>query len=169
MHLSKKTYGHEQGLSACFRQWQAKSHCRYLHGYALSVSLCFQAATLDGRGWVVDFGGLKPLKEKIVGLLDHKTLIAADDPDLECFMLMHDRGVLDLTVCPGGVGCEAFAQRIYGMAEDFLAKSYLPTLREMGIKVPQALSVHSCTVAEHGANGAIFVPTAPRMLTGIEA
>ena len=33
---STKTYGHEEGLSCCFRQWRAThSHCRLLHGYAL--------------------------------------------------------------------------------------------------------------------------------------
>ena len=39
---STKTYGHEEGLSCCFRQWRAThSHCRLLHGYALSFRLTF--------------------------------------------------------------------------------------------------------------------------------
>ena len=35
MYRSSKTYGHEIGLSAAFRQWRAQSHCRLIHGYAL--------------------------------------------------------------------------------------------------------------------------------------
>ena len=32
MFLSTKTYGHDLGLSAAFRQWRAESHCRLIHG-----------------------------------------------------------------------------------------------------------------------------------------
>jgi 6-pyruvoyltetrahydropterin/6-carboxytetrahydropterin synthase len=43
LHFVKKTYGHELGLSACFRQHRAKSHCRFLHGYPLSFTFTFAA------------------------------------------------------------------------------------------------------------------------------
>lgn len=48
-YLSTKTYGHEVGLSATFRQWRAKSHCRLLHGYSLSFRFEFEANTLDDK------------------------------------------------------------------------------------------------------------------------
>lgn len=80
-YLSTKTYGHEVGLSATFRQWRAKSHCRLLHGYSLSFRFEFEANTLDDKNLVVDFGGLKELRAILEGTFDHKTVVAADDPE----------------------------------------------------------------------------------------
>lgn len=77
---STKTYGHDIGLSCCFRQWRSASHCRFLHGYALAVHLEFEADDLDARSWVMDFGSLKPVRQWLVQTFDHKTLVAADDP-----------------------------------------------------------------------------------------
>ena len=74
-YKSTKTYGHELGLSCCFRQWRAESHCRLLHGYALSIRLVFEAEELDVRNWVVDFGSLKSLKQMFVDTFDHKLLV----------------------------------------------------------------------------------------------
>ena len=53
---STKTYGHDLGFSAAFRQWRADSHCKYIHGYALAFRFEFEADELDVRNWVVDFG-----------------------------------------------------------------------------------------------------------------
>ena len=77
---STKTYGHEIGLSACFRQWRAESHCRLLHGYALAVKFVFESEELDVRNWVVDFGSLKTLKGWLEDTFDHTLLVANDDP-----------------------------------------------------------------------------------------
>lgn len=49
IYRSTKTYGHEIGLSAAFRQWRAESHCRFVHGYALAVKFVFEAGELDAR------------------------------------------------------------------------------------------------------------------------
>ena len=60
MHYSTKRYGHEQGLSAVFRQPNAShSHCQLLHGYSLAFTFTFSCKELDDKNWVVDFGGLK--------------------------------------------------------------------------------------------------------------
>ena len=64
-HYSTKTYGHNIGLSAVFRQLHADSHCRFLHGYSLQFKFTFGCDELDEKNWVVDFGGLK--FEKMVG------------------------------------------------------------------------------------------------------
>lgn len=168
MFHANKTFGHELGLSTCFRQWRAAhSHCRFLHGYALSVRLCFQASAPDSRGWVVDFGALKPLKVKLEDLLDHKTLIAGDDPELAHFMDMYMRGLIDLRVLPNGVGCENFARHIYGMTEEFLAKDYIKWLRDSGVTPPQGLALQYCEVGEHYSNAAHYAPKVPRILTAL--
>lgn len=145
MYRSSKTYGHEIGLSACFRQWRAESHCRFLHGYALSIHLEFEAEELDVRNWCVDFGSLKSFKGQLEDTFDHKTLVAEDDPMLAHFKTLEDAGLAQVVVVPA-TGCEAFARLIYECAEIWLKDAgYAPRVR-----------MHSVTVREHGANSATY-------------
>lgn len=144
-YQSTKTYGHNLGLSAAFRQWRADSHCKYLHGYALAVKLVFEADELDVRNWVVDFGSLKSLKQRLEDTFDHKTLVAADDPELEFFREAHKRGIIDMVVTEAN-GCEAFAALIYDTTEIWLEDAgYADRVRLV-----------SCEVMEHGANSAVY-------------
>ena len=54
--------------SCAFRQWRADhSHCHYLHGYQLKAKYWFGCKELDNKNWAVDFGGLKDLKEGLIG------------------------------------------------------------------------------------------------------
>lgn len=150
MYQVTKTYGHDIGLSACFRQWRAKSHCRFIHGYALSFKFTFQAETLDENGWVIDFGSLKPLKQWLVDNFDHRLVIAEDDPAINTLMALSDNDLMegklaDVTILPR-VGCEAFARRAYDEAAALLYAM------EWGDRV----RVHSVEVREHGANSAIY-------------
>ncbi len=145
-HVSTKTYGHETGLSCCFRQWRAASHCMLLHGYALSIRLEFSAEELDERNWVIDFGGLKGLKAWLVGKFDHTTLVARDDPKLEWFQEGARMGVLQL-VLVDAVGCEATARLIYEEATAWLdVNGHSPRVR-----------LDCVEVSEHGANSAKYV------------
>ena len=82
-YYSTKTYGHNIGLSAVFRQPHADhSHCRFLHGYSLAFKFTFGCSSLDHRNWAVDFGGLKPLKNWLEDTFDHKTVIDINDLSL---------------------------------------------------------------------------------------
>lgn len=123
---STKRYVHANGLSCCFRQWRAESHCEYLHGYAISVKLTFETATLDHRNWVQDFGGLKPVKKWLEDTFDHKTLVAKDDPALELFQTMNNHqgrgGKLIQLVVVEDVGCEAFSKMIWDYTQKWLAE-----------------------------------------------
>jgi len=145
MFISTKTYGHSIGLSACFRQWKADSHCRYLHGYALQVRLEFEADELDHRNWVVDFGSLKSLKGWLEDTFDHKLLVAEDDPLRDELCKLSELNLADV-VMVGATGCEAFAMMIYECAEVWLKDNgYAPRVRMRLVEV-----------AEHGANSAIY-------------
>lgn len=146
MYQSGKTYGPEQGFSCCFRQWKANSHCAQLHGYALSFKLIFESDQLDENGWIIDFGGLKTFKKWLESKFDHKTIVAADDPELEYFKDGEEKGVLDLVVLPA-VGCEKFAEYVYNHAAMWLLDN------GYGDRV----TLVSVTVAEHGANHATFI------------
>jgi 6-pyruvoyltetrahydropterin/6-carboxytetrahydropterin synthase len=148
MYRSTKRYGHELGLSACFRQHRAThSHCSLLHGYALAFTFVFEAETLDAHNWVQDFGGLKDLKRKLVTMFDHTCIVAKDDPQVAFFGVLQKQGLIDLRVL-GAVGCEAFANVAYHMAQGVL----------LSMGESQRVRVVSCECAEHGANSAVYMP-----------
>lgn len=146
VYRSTKTYGHDVGLSAAFRQWRAESHCKYIHGYSLKVSFVFEAMMgLDVRNWVVDYGSLKSLKGWLEDMFDHKTLVAEDDPEIEWFREAHKRGIIQMIEVPA-TGCEKFAEFIYEYAEGWLMDNgYSPRCKLVSVEV-----------SEHGANSAIF-------------
>jgi 6-pyruvoyltetrahydropterin/6-carboxytetrahydropterin synthase len=142
---STKTYGNHVGISAAFRQWKAHSHCRFVHGYALGFKFTFEADELDQSNWVVDFGGLKPLKAMLEDTFDHKVVVAEDDPHLDYFKQGEALGVLELVVVPSG-GCEKFAELVYECTEQWLKDAgFAPRCRLVSVEV-----------FEHGANSAIF-------------
>lgn len=152
-YQSTKTYGHDLGLSACFRQPKAiHSHCSLLHGYALSFKFTFECDGLDSREWCVDFGGLKWLKSELVNFFDHKLLVAANDPQLDAICELSSIGVADVIVMVNGVGCERFAEFAYNLAVLAL---------ERDANLAPRVRVVSCECAEHGANSAIYIPNYP--------
>lgn len=116
---SGKVYVHSVGLSCAFRQWKAESHCRFLHGYSLQVGFTFRSIGLDERNWVVDFGSMKSLKGWLEDMFDHKTLVASDDPEIDTFRALEQRGLIQLRELPH-VGMEATAYYIYQYAETWL-------------------------------------------------
>ena len=145
MYRVTKTYGHDLGLSACFRQWRAQSHCAFLHGYALSFKLTFESTVLDENGWVINFGGLKIVKSWLEDRFDHKLQVALDDPDYARLMELARIGLAKVTVSEK-VGCEAFAKQTWDFVENFLTKNgYSPRV-----------SLVEVEVREHGANSAIY-------------
>jgi len=112
MHRSIKTYGNEVGLSCCFRQWRADSHCNKLHGYSLGFRFTFESANLDEHNWVYDFGSCKWIKEYLQDKFDHRLILAKDDPEFE---RIRDLGWRDIAVIivMDDVGCEKFAEMVY--------------------------------------------------------
>ena len=143
-YQSTKTYGHNIGLSACFRQPNAHSHCKFLHGYSLQFKFTFQAGELDDKNWVVDFGGLKPLKAWLEETFDHKVVLDRDDPMLYKFAELENAGLAEITILDG-VGVEMFAKHAYNKADKLV--------REMTNNRCWVISVEC---AEHGANSAIY-------------
>lgn len=142
-YYSTKTYGNDRGLSCCFRQWKASdSHCRYLHGYSLGVKVKFKSDTLDHRNWVMDFGGLKPFKNYLESIFDHKTVVASDDPMLESFRELDKKGVIQLVVLEA-VGCEKFAEHLADWLQNWLIESN-----------NESIKLQTVEVFEHSANSA---------------
>ena len=146
-YRSTKTFGHDVGLSAAFRQWRADSHCRFIHGYALAFRFEFETDELDSRNWVVDFGGLKGLRGMLEDTFDHKMLVAQDDPEIEWFREAQRRGIAEVVEVEAG-GCEKFAELVYECTDQWLRDAgFAPRCRLVSVEV-----------REHGANSAIYCP-----------
>ena len=144
MYQSTKTYGNEVGLSCCFRQWRADSHCNKLHGYSLGFRFTFEAAELDERNWVYDFGGCKWIKEYLQDEFDHKLVVAKDDPHLERILHTVYTDIAVVKVMDD-VGCEKFAEKVYNYVSP---KVYEDTKGRV--------SLFSVECFEHGANSASY-------------
>lgn len=150
MYYVTKTYDHNLGLSACFRQPMATSHCKDPHGYPLSFKLKFGSERLNSDNWVIDFGGLKPIKAWLCENFDHRTVLAQNDPALTDFFALYDKwGFQEPLVLPF-VGCEGFAKHTFDHVHDWLVETHF---LEMDIR---GLHLAEVEVREHGANSAIY-------------
>jgi 6-pyruvoyltetrahydropterin/6-carboxytetrahydropterin synthase len=156
IYRSTKTYDHSEGLSCCFRQWRAQSHCRLIHGYALAFAFTFATADLDERNWCFDFGGLKPVKNWLKHMFDHTMLAAEDDPELPRFIELQKCGLVELRVLPA-VGCEATAKYVFEYVQAFVHEH-----------TNGRVWLESAEVREHAGNSALYwrARPAPRISAG---
>ena len=103
-----------EGYSTAFRQWRAKhSHCQFVHGYALKFKVTFEG-NLDELNWVCDFGCFKRngIKDHMNYMFDHTTIVAKDDPELNSFKDLEEKGLIQLRIL-NHVGCEKFAEYVF--------------------------------------------------------
>ena len=144
-YYSTKTYGHNIGLSAVFRQPHADhSHCKFLHGYSLQFKFTFGCDELDNKNWAVDFGGLKPIKKWLEDTFDHKMVIDYNDPYLNDFRVLEAKHLCQVVVLDG-VGAEKFAEHAFNFADELIRK-----------ETNNRCYVVRVECAEHGANSAIY-------------
>jgi len=143
-YYSTKTYGHNIGLSCAFRQPNADSHCRFIHGYSLAFKFTFGCKELDKKNWAVDFGSLKPLKKWLEKTFDHKIAIDENDPEIETFKKLEEDGLAELSIMDG-VGAEMFAKHAFDFADSIVRAD-----------TNNRCYVESVECMEHGANSAIY-------------
>ena len=144
-YYSTKTYGHQIGLSAVFRQPNADhSHCSLLHGYSLGFKFTFGCDQLDNKNWAVDFGGLRELKGWLEETFDHKLVLDKDDPEMETFKDLQKKKLCEIRVLEG-VGAEKFAYHAWKVADNMI--------REF---TDNRCWCESVECMEHGANSAIY-------------
>lgn len=120
-YISTKTY--KQIGPVAYRQWRADSHCNLIHGYALSFYFEFESDTLDVRNWVMDFGGLRPLKDKLEEWFDHTLLVAQDDPHRDVLINLGKIGIAKITEVEK-TGCEGLADFLYEYINTIFLPSY---------------------------------------------
>jgi len=115
----------------------------------------FEATHLDRKNWVVDFGGLKDIKEWLFDIFDHKTLVAIDDPQITIFRELAIAKIIDI-VEVDHVGCEKFSELVFDYVSGWL-ESYNQKLVG-SIAVPKdwnLIKLVRVEIHEHGGNSAI--------------
>jgi 6-pyruvoyltetrahydropterin/6-carboxytetrahydropterin synthase len=141
------------GFTCCFRQWKAvETHCKYLHGYAVSFKVVFEGE-LDHKNWVWDFGGMKRAKNLIDGMqpkawmdymFDHTVVIAKDDPEALMFQSLSDLGVIQLREVEA-TGAEKFAEYVFNKLNKFVQ-----------LETDGRVKISSVEFMENGNNSAIY-------------
>lgn len=131
--------------SCAFRQPNAKSHCRHIHGYRLVSKIWFDCETLDENNWVMDFGGLKDLKTILEANFDHVLVIAGNDPQKELFKQIAAADAANLLILENGVGIERFAEHVFNLSNNYVRE-----------KTNNRVWVSKVEVWEHEKNSAIY-------------
>lgn len=80
------------------RAWRYKGHCRFVHGYSRSFHFTFACSQVDENGWVMDFSGLKKVKAFLTYWFDHTFLVAKDDPYMDAFVALDNKGLIQLRI-----------------------------------------------------------------------
>lgn len=146
-YKSTKRFG---PISTGHRQWRDDSHCQYIHGYARTVEIVFACKELDHRQWVMDFGGLKNVKNMIQDWWDHRQLVASDDPQLEFLEEAHERKLLDIHIMDvtkgHGPGIEGSCKFLFDNLNPYIEK--LTNSR---------VYIESIRIWEHENNSAMIV------------
>lgn len=111
-----------KGYPCTHRQWKAKSHCRFVHGYSRSFYFEFESRELTEEMWVMDFGGLEDVKTWLAEWFDHTFLASEDDPYLDTFKELNEQGVIQLRVLPNA-GMEGTAKFVYDKVSQIIDKN----------------------------------------------
>src|ERR1044072_9192947 len=115
-------------LPAAHRQPLHKGHCRLIHGHNWGFDITFGCESLDLCGFVVDVGGLKPLKEQLEMMFDHTLLLNVGDPWVEkC-------DVATVVVVPN-CGMEGLAEFVFNMTSLFLLDCFKEEVAGRGLRV----------------------------------
>lgn len=102
------------------RQFRHDGSCRLVHGYSRSFHFVFGSETLDKCGFVVDYGGLKELKQHLDYMFDHTLLLNEDDPLWDKFKELEQCGACELRTMPYGIGMEGTAQYLAEYADNLI-------------------------------------------------
>lgn len=145
------------GFSTVFRQWRAEhTHCKYLHGYAISFKLWFEGE-LDECYWVWDFGGFSrsqglidnmTAKQWMSYMFDHTLIVAKDDPALAQFTQLDQQGLVQLRVV-AATGAECFARLIYEKINPFILEETQGRVRLVKVEFRENNKNAACYLPEN--------------------
>lgn len=135
-----------KGFPCTHRQWKAVSHCKFVHGYSREFYFEFAAKELTQEQWVVDFGGLKDVKNWLEYMFDHTFLVAEDDPFFTNFKNLDKAGVIQMRTLPN-VGMEGTAEFVYNHVNQMIQE-----------QTDGRAWVTKIEVRENEKNSAIYIP-----------
>ena len=135
------------GFPCTHRQWNAKSHCRFIHGYSREFYFEFSCHQRSKEGWVVDFGGLEKIKKWLSYMFDHTFLVSEDDPHLSLFRMLEEKNLIQLRILPN-VSMEGTAEYVYQYIQQMIHE----------ITDGRAW-ISQVEVRENEKNSAIYIPT----------
>lgn len=101
-----------KGFTCAHRKWRHPGHCAYIHGYSRDFTFWFEAHERDENGFVMEFGGLKMVREWLNEQFDHTMLLDADDPEIPKFRDLEAAGACRL-ITFDDVSCEGTARYVY--------------------------------------------------------
>ena len=64
--------------------------------------------------------GLDTLKQTLRNHFDHTVVVAGDDPELDTFKELDNKGIIQLRIMVEGVGVEKFAEFVFKTADTFV-------------------------------------------------
>lgn len=142
-------------FSCVFRQPNADSHCRFIHGYGLRFRAVFECSHLDSNNWVMDFGGLKSYKAWLEDTFDHKLIVPRSDPAFVEINKVAMVGACDLRTL-SEVGCEAFARHAGLKLQQWLNDLPGNYIGGESHYAGNRVNVYSMECMEHENNSAIW-------------
>jgi 6-pyruvoyltetrahydropterin/6-carboxytetrahydropterin synthase len=147
MYQSSKTF---RNFPVAHRRWQHQGHCSLVHGYSREFTFWFRCQFLQEKtGFVMDFGDLKDVKAWLTQHFDHTLLIDEDDPLMEDFLALSEKGACKLITYPD-VGMEGTAKFVYDHINPMIQQ-----------KTGGRVWIHSVECRENDKNSAIYIGEDP--------
>lgn len=137
----RKTYA---DIPWAHRQHKHGGHCTLVHGHNWKISITFGCKEPDNNGFVIDFGGLKFIKDWIALNLDHACVFNRDDPMREALFRVGEGSVWKMYVVDS-CSCEGMAKHLHELFD--------PLVRE---KTTGRAWIVSIEVAEDSKNSAVY-------------
>lgn len=122
--------------------------CGRIHGHTYEVLVAFRAEKLTPEGFIVDFGQLGPIQDKLKKVFDHTFLLFRDDPSAWVFKEIPQE-LIKLVWLPVIPTCENLSNWLFA-AFNLLLPEIDRTWEERG------LSVYHVIVTETLKTGAVF-------------
>jgi 6-pyruvoyltetrahydropterin/6-carboxytetrahydropterin synthase len=111
-------------LNFCYghRLLEYEGKCCHLHGHNGRVQITFEAASLDPRGMVLDFGEIKRvINGWIDSALDHRMILRRDDPAVPVLEQLGEPMYL--------MDCNPTAENIARLIHDYASEQGFPVVK----------------------------------------
>jgi 6-pyruvoyltetrahydropterin/6-carboxytetrahydropterin synthase len=143
MITCSKTY---RDIPLSHRQPFHSGRCSRIHGHSWSITITFEAESLDTNGFVIDFGDLHFIEDWIDQHLDHGIVLCSNDPEKGKLEKLATDGLFQITWV-SSASCEGIAQFLF---ETF--QSMVET------KTQGRARIQSLHLEEDSKNSALYSP-----------